>query len=114
VGVGFGVHCRYHRVHFDIGDEHSHGVQVWHERQSNTPSKQSIPKNVHYRNADRIGYRRIALAAAKYARERSPESSPRKSASTVSGPLTPPCRSRAKLQDANHTTQIGSHLWSTI
>jgi hypothetical protein len=31
-----------------------------------------------------------------------------------SGLLSPPCRRRAELQDANHATQIGSHIWSTI
>jgi hypothetical protein len=32
--------------------------------QSNAPSKHSSRNNVHCRNADRIRYRRIALAAA--------------------------------------------------
>jgi hypothetical protein len=31
-----------------------------------------------------------------------------------SGLLLPPCRRQAELQDANHATQIGSHIWSTI
>jgi putative flippase GtrA len=33
---------------------------------------------------------------------------------SVSGLLSPPCRRRAELQDANHPMQIGSHIWSTI
>jgi hypothetical protein len=31
-----------------------------------------------------------------------------------SGLLLPPCRRQAELQDANHATQIGSHICSTI
>jgi hypothetical protein len=34
--------------------------------------------------------------------------------SNVSGLLSPPCRRRAELQNANHPMQIGSHIWSTI
>jgi hypothetical protein len=34
--------------------------------------------------------------------------------SKVSGLLSPPCRRRAELQNANHPMQIGSHIWSTI
>ena len=63
-GIYVGVHCRYHRVRSDTRNKYSLGVQVWHARQSITPSKHSSRNNVHCRNADRIRYRRIALAAA--------------------------------------------------